>query len=736
MPKIFSLRIMLPLSILGVILITLSVATAHILHTADSVILFAKTNRVEEVSHTLARNIATQLERVGQDLVLTASLPGVLEGLTLTPENTTGIAALSALLNRVRLTYGYYDGLYLASNNNTLIAGVTPKNMPPENTPEREWYHTVLEENTFVVGTPMPNKTTGKMLLPVALKAVYNGKVGVLVASLRLAQLAEDSIREAARSGVHVLLVHESGTVVAAQEQHSMHINLGAEPWFPEIIHGVYGSLQISWKDEPRVVGFYHIPQTHLYAVVVADEDYMGDYKATIQQATLLGFLTVGLLTLGCVIVFIFPVTRDIHKLRDFARRVTQGEDGGSTGVHRKDELGELSASLTLMVESLQDSLNKSEAATKAKSEFLARMSHEIRTPMNGIIGMTHLAMRAAEDDKQKTYLQRIDNAAKSLLGIINDILDFSKIEAGKLELEERSFSLAAVLRQVHDIIAVQSQAKGLVLRFTTAQNVPDALRGDPLRLSQVCLNLCSNAVKFTSQGSITLHVDLANNNAAEPVLQFTITDTGIGMTEEEQARIFDAFSQADGSTTRRYGGTGLGLSISRLLVEKMGGTLHVHSTPGKGSTFSFTLACKAEAAPAEVATAQASTQQHLAPLRILLAEDNEVNQIIAMEILGDMGMHTTLANNGAEALELFKTNAYDLILMDIQMPVMDGLSAAKAIRHSGLAQAARIPIIAMTANAMSGDKEISLAAGMNDHITKPLDLDELRATLQHWGHP
>ena len=482
MPKLTSLRIMLPLSILGVILITLSVATAHILHTADSVILFAKTNRVEEVSHTLARNIGTQLERVGQDLVLTASLPGVLEGLTLNPENTSAIAALSSLLNRVRLTYGYYDGLYLASSHNTLIAGVAPKNMPPENTPEREWYNNVLEQNTFVVGTPVPNQATGEMLLPVALKAVYNGKVGVLVGSLRLAQLAGDSIREAARSGVHVLLVHESGAIVAGQEQHNMRLHLGTEPWFPEIIQGVYGSQQIFWNGEPRVMGFYHIPQTHLYAVVIADENYMNGYKATIQQATLLGFLAVALLTLGCVYVFIFPVTRDIHKLRDFARRVTQGEEGGSTGVQRKDELGELSASLALMVESLQDSLNKSEAATKAKSEFLARMSHEIRTPMNGIIGMTHLAMREAEDEKQKSYLQRIDNAAKSLLGIINDILDFSKIEAGKLELEERSFNLSAVLRQVHDIIAVQSQAKGLELTFSTAPNVPDALRGDPLR--------------------------------------------------------------------------------------------------------------------------------------------------------------------------------------------------------------------------------------------------------------
>ena len=390
------------------------------------------------------------------------------------------------------------------------------------------------------------------------------------------------------------------------------------------------------------------------------------------------------------------------------------------------------------MVTSLKDMLARSEAATKVKSEFLARMSHEIRTPMNGIIGMTYLAMRNNPDEKQMVFLRRINVAATTLLDIINDILDFSKMEANKMEIKNASFSISGMLQSVYDLVQIKAEEKGLDLSFSVADNVPDVLIGDSLRLSQVCINICTNALKFTESGSVNLDVTLKSKDDKKILLLFAIKDTGIGISKDVQEHIFDSFSQADGSITRKYGGTGLGLSISKLIVKMMGGNIWLQSEPGKGSTFYFTVEVQEGTAEDIV------EKEHSLPgsfesasflnLKVLLVEDNEINQEIAREILNDMGIKVTMAQNGAEALELWQSDDFDLIFMDIQMPVMDGLTAARAIRDSDAPRAKSIPIIAMTANAMSGDREKSLEAGMNEHITKPLNIEELRQALIVWG--
>ncbi|MDX8398901.1 MAG: response regulator [Gallionellaceae bacterium] len=526
----------------------------------------------------------------------------------------------------------------------------------------------------------------------------------------------------------------------------------------------------------------------------------------------------------------------------------------------------------------LETSNHKAEEATRAKSMFLANMSHEIRTPMNAILGMTHLAMRTDLTLKQRGYLSKIDNAAKSLLGIINDILDFSKIEAGKLELESATFFLEDVLANLADIVGLKAEQKGIEIVFSVAAETPRYLIGDSLRLGQILINLVNNAVKFTSTGEILVAVAPDEVGLQTVRLRFLVQDTGVGMTQEQVAALFQSFSQADASTTRQYGGTGLGLAISKQLSELMGGDIWVESEFGKGSQFSFTAtlgiaretlssqasirldelrgkrmlvvddcdtarevlstmllahnftvrsADSGEAALSALRAASANgepfdlvlmdwrmpgidgietarrikadsvlsqtpailmvtafgreevvhlandaeldgfllkpvnestlidsivnifceqpsievyrshnseqgvTSDHLAGSKVLLVEDNEINRELATELLADLGIIVEIAVNGREGVARASAEAFDLVLMDIQMPEMDGLSATRMIRSNESLR--DLPIVAMTAHAMAGDREKSLAAGMNDHITKPIDPKKLIDTLSHW---
>jgi PAS domain S-box-containing protein len=375
------------------------------------------------------------------------------------------------------------------------------------------------------------------------------------------------------------------------------------------------------------------------------------------------------------------------------------------------------------------------EEANRTKSDFLANMSHEIRTPMNAIIGMTHLAQKTNPTAKQKEYLTKIGNAAEALMGIINDILDFSKIEAGKLDLECITFSLDAVLNNIEDMIGIKAGDKGVKMSLSVLPDVPRTLIGDPLRLGQILINLVNNAVKFTASGEVTIQV-MNVPDAPEPGrLTFSVRDTGIGMTKEQVSRLFQPFNQADTSITRKYGGTGLGLAISKQLCEIMGGDIRVESEPGKGSTFivtaQFGVSEETLSVAAQPQHALALTAKSLVGRKVLLVEDNEINRDLAVELLSDMGMLVTLAENGQEGVERIIAETFDLVLMDIQMPVMDGLTATKLIR--GGERFRNLPIIAMTAHAMSGDRERSLEAGMNDHITKPINPSRLRETLIQW---
>jgi signal transduction histidine kinase/AmiR/NasT family two-component response regulator len=518
---------------------------------------------------------------------------------------------------------------------------------------------------------------------------------------------------------------------------------------------------------------------------------------------TLMLMLILGAVYVICLIAMVFfsrLSIRAVDLLRHNVERMDRDPSYRIPPV--KNEFSKIVQSINDMAEHAaaarkeHDALVKAEAANQAQREFLSSMSHEIRTPMNGVLGMTQLALSTTSEEKRIEYLGKVEASATLLLGIINDILDFSKIEAGMLELENRPFVVRNIFHSISDLMSSRIDASLVALRIEVAERVPQMVVGDEQKLAQILLNLVGNAAKFTSEGSIVVTADVdqdalaaadaaadaattpdaaaadapdtatipdaaaadaadAAAGSAEVIcLVCSVTDTGIGMTPEQTEALFNPFTQADASTARKYGGTGLGLSISRRLAETMGGGVSVQSDYGKGSTFTFVVKLGKYNEKSEDATEARDdlANADFSGLKVLLAEDNEINQEIALVLLEDVGMQLDIVADGQQAVAAFEKGDYDLVFMDVRMPVMDGLEATRKIREieksraeagettdaapeaSRPARYRHIPIVAMTANAMQEDREQTREAGMDGHVSKPIDMHEIVTVLQSLG--
>lgn len=384
--------------------------------------------------------------------------------------------------------------------------------------------------------------------------------------------------------------------------------------------------------------------------------------------------------------------------------------------------------------EELRNAKQLAEDAAETKANFLATMSHEIRTPLNGVIGIATLLTDTDLDATQLDYVSTLRRSAEVLLSLINDILDFSKMDAGKLTLESIPFAPTALIHDLHSMFQSQFEQKQLTAAYHLDDKLPTWLLGDEHRLRQVLINLVGNALKFTEKGEVNVSVKLVGVLGNQCRVRFSVQDTGIGISETAQARLFEAFTQADGSTTRQFGGTGLGLSISKKIIELMHGKLQLASTLGEGSRFFFDIMLTKTDSPISIPShATVNTPVSVEGKKLLLVEDNKINQLVAGKLLEKFGYAYDIAENGIEAVDKASSNHYDAILMDCQMPVLDGFEATKRIRQSEQAKSAHTPIIGLTANALEGDREKCLACGMDDFTTKPIKLEELASKLNYW---
>ena len=514
---------------------------------------------------------------------------------------------------------------------------------------------------------------------------------------------------------------------------------LSRSPGLPESAGGDWAAVAEHRLERARVdndpLYLYHFQFAPWnWEIIIAKRE--AEYLHLVHELRSVYLVSLALVALGTLALLYYLQHTIRRPVEGIIESLTEGEPPHYRGIH---EFEFLSQHIAAMMESLEKRSREAEAATRAKSEFLANMSHEIRTPMNAVINLSRLALQSPMEATPRSYVEKVQRAGENLLGVINDILDFSKIEAGRLEVEAIPFSPPELVEEVAMLLSHRAEEKGLALRVELPPNkaFPRAV-GDPTRITQVLTNLATNAVKFTEQGEVVLKLALEGDDDENLTLRFEVIDSGIGISPRQRERLFEPFQQADGSTTRKYGGTGLGLTISRRLVELMGGELELESTHGLGSRFHFSLTlprAEGEEAPAEQpAVPSANPLERIRGARVLLVEDLEVNKLVAKALLATAGLEVEIADNGAEALEALERAPVDLVLMDVQMPVMDGFEATRRIR--AMAGYHELPIVAMTAHAMAEERRRCLEAGMNDHVAKPIQVEALHAALVRWIPP